>query len=156
MACYVVNTSAEDDSGKKKCALPLEDYYECLHHKKEVCTTPRRQRSFMRLGNGPAAIFERGTVRGMVRLEADLMAVRESCGDAKGLWPVGDVERKCTDRTANKESRAVGSRGGLEEAAWSELGGEGSSLWPAYFVSIVKIPHVSDAKMEPRRNARFW
>jgi hypothetical protein len=36
MACYVVNTSAEDDSGKKKCAPVLEDYYECLHHKKEV------------------------------------------------------------------------------------------------------------------------
>ena len=41
MACYVVNTSAEDTSGKKKCALPLEDYYECLHHKKEVCGTLR-------------------------------------------------------------------------------------------------------------------
>lgn len=37
LACYVVNTSAEDDSGKKKCAAPLEDYYECLHHRKEVC-----------------------------------------------------------------------------------------------------------------------
>lgn len=36
LGCYVVNTSAEDDSGKKKCALALEDYYECLHHKKEV------------------------------------------------------------------------------------------------------------------------
>jgi len=36
MACYVVNTSAEDDSGKKKCSPVLEDYYECLHHKKEV------------------------------------------------------------------------------------------------------------------------
>merc|ERR1711964_272034 len=36
LACYVVNTSAEDDSGKKKCAFALEDYYECLHHKKEV------------------------------------------------------------------------------------------------------------------------
>ena len=36
MGCYVVNTSAEDDSGKKKCAFALEDYYECLHHKKEV------------------------------------------------------------------------------------------------------------------------
>ncbi|KAH7152994.1 hypothetical protein EDB81DRAFT_790217 [Dactylonectria macrodidyma] len=35
MACYVVNTSAEDDSGKKKCSPVLEDYYECLHHKKE-------------------------------------------------------------------------------------------------------------------------
>ncbi|KAI0169450.1 hypothetical protein GGR52DRAFT_573519 [Hypoxylon sp. FL1284] len=38
LACYVVNTSAEDDSGKKKCAPVLEDYYECLHHKKEVRT----------------------------------------------------------------------------------------------------------------------
>jgi len=40
LACYVVNTSAEDDSGKKKCAPALEDYYECLHHKKEVRTNP--------------------------------------------------------------------------------------------------------------------
>ncbi|RDA84118.1 hypothetical protein CP532_0207 [Ophiocordyceps camponoti-leonardi (nom. inval.)] len=35
LACYVVNTSSDNDSGKKKCVLPLEDYYECLHHKKE-------------------------------------------------------------------------------------------------------------------------
>ncbi|KAI0016734.1 hypothetical protein F4780DRAFT_782970 [Xylariomycetidae sp. FL0641] len=35
LACYVVNTSAEDTSGKKKCGPMLEDYYECLHHKKE-------------------------------------------------------------------------------------------------------------------------
>jgi hypothetical protein len=36
LACYVVNTTSEDDSGKKKCLPVLEDYYECLHHKKEV------------------------------------------------------------------------------------------------------------------------
>ncbi|KAK3055564.1 hypothetical protein LTR09_003484 [Extremus antarcticus] len=36
LACYVVNTNSEDDSGKKKCAPVLEDYYECLHHKKEA------------------------------------------------------------------------------------------------------------------------
>ncbi|KAI5458376.1 hypothetical protein BGZ63DRAFT_426777 [Mariannaea sp. PMI_226] len=41
MACYVVNTSADDDSGKKKCSLVLEDYYECLHHKKEVSSSHR-------------------------------------------------------------------------------------------------------------------
>ena len=28
LACYVVNTNAEDDSGKKKCLPVLEDYYE--------------------------------------------------------------------------------------------------------------------------------
>ncbi len=37
LACYVVNTSADDDTGKRKCAPALEDYYECLHHRKEVC-----------------------------------------------------------------------------------------------------------------------
>lgn len=31
LACYVVNTNSEDDSGKKKCAPVLEDYYECAH-----------------------------------------------------------------------------------------------------------------------------
>lgn len=36
LACYVVNTNSEDDSGKRKCTPVLEDYYECLHHKKEV------------------------------------------------------------------------------------------------------------------------
>ena len=36
LACYVVNTSSEDDTGKKKCQPALEDYYECLHHRKEV------------------------------------------------------------------------------------------------------------------------
>lgn len=40
LACYVVNTSSEDDSGKKKCVPVLEDYYECMHHKKEVGWDP--------------------------------------------------------------------------------------------------------------------
>ncbi|KAK0936876.1 hypothetical protein LTR29_011555 [Friedmanniomyces endolithicus] len=36
LACYVVNTDADNDSGKHKCKPVLDDYYECLHHKKEV------------------------------------------------------------------------------------------------------------------------
>lgn len=40
LACYVVNTNSEDDSGKKKCVPVLEDYYECMHHKKEVGVKP--------------------------------------------------------------------------------------------------------------------
>ena len=36
LGCYVVNTNTDDVSGAKKCAPVLEDYYECLHHKKEV------------------------------------------------------------------------------------------------------------------------
>lgn len=40
LACYVTNTNSEDDSGKAKCVPYLEDYYECLHHKKEVRYLP--------------------------------------------------------------------------------------------------------------------
>lgn len=36
LGCYVVNGS-EGEAGKKKCGPALEDYYECLHHNKEVC-----------------------------------------------------------------------------------------------------------------------
>lgn len=35
LSCYVINSNGEDSSGRKKCAPLLEDYYECLHHKKE-------------------------------------------------------------------------------------------------------------------------
>lgn len=38
LGCYVVN-SADGDAGKKKCAGPMDDYYECLHHKKEVSSS---------------------------------------------------------------------------------------------------------------------
>ena len=37
LACYVINTSSGDGSGQKMCVPAMEDYYECLHHKKEVC-----------------------------------------------------------------------------------------------------------------------
>ncbi|KEY65782.1 hypothetical protein S40285_07558 [Stachybotrys chlorohalonatus IBT 40285] len=50
MACYVVNTSAEDDSGKKKCSFALEDYYECLHHKKEHTRALAMQAAYARNG----------------------------------------------------------------------------------------------------------
>lgn len=36
LSCYVINSTEDDDSGKKKCVPAMEDYYECLHHRKEV------------------------------------------------------------------------------------------------------------------------
>ncbi|CAG7566517.1 uncharacterized protein B0J16DRAFT_330802 [Fusarium flagelliforme] len=48
MGCYVVNTSAADDSGKKKCGMALEDYYECLHHKKEHARALAMQAAYAR------------------------------------------------------------------------------------------------------------
>lgn len=35
LGCYVVN-AGDGETGKKKCLPALDDYYECLHHKKEV------------------------------------------------------------------------------------------------------------------------
>ncbi|KAJ8112482.1 hypothetical protein OPT61_g5159 [Boeremia exigua] len=46
LACYVTNTNAEDDSGKAKCVPVLEDYYECLHHKKEAARTLALQAAY--------------------------------------------------------------------------------------------------------------
>ncbi|KAF4121770.1 NADH dehydrogenase (ubiquinone) Fe-S protein 5 [Geosmithia morbida] len=54
LGCYVVNTSAEDDSGKKKCSLALEDYYECLHHKKEHARAVAIQSAYNHRGNTAA------------------------------------------------------------------------------------------------------
>jgi hypothetical protein len=36
LSCYVVNSTDDDGAGKKKCVPAMEDYYECLHHRKEV------------------------------------------------------------------------------------------------------------------------
>ncbi|RMY20492.1 hypothetical protein D0865_02878 [Hortaea werneckii] len=48
LACYVVNTNAEDDSGKFKCKPVLEDYYECLHHRKEAAKITALQAAYRR------------------------------------------------------------------------------------------------------------
>ncbi|KAF1827440.1 uncharacterized protein K489DRAFT_16662 [Dissoconium aciculare CBS 342.82] len=48
LACYVVNTSAENDSGKAKCVPVLEDYYECLHHRKEANKIAALQAAYRR------------------------------------------------------------------------------------------------------------
>ena len=46
LACYVVNQN-EDTNKKGTCVPVLEDYYECLHHRKEVVilSTPLNRRS---------------------------------------------------------------------------------------------------------------
>ncbi|KAK8199304.1 hypothetical protein HDK77DRAFT_503764 [Phyllosticta capitalensis] len=43
LACYVLSASPENPEGKAKCQLPLEDYYECLHHKKEYIAKAKLQ-----------------------------------------------------------------------------------------------------------------
>jgi NADH dehydrogenase (ubiquinone) Fe-S protein 5 len=36
----VINSSDDNPEGKAKCVPAVEDYYECLHHRKEVRLTP--------------------------------------------------------------------------------------------------------------------
>ncbi|TKA66748.1 hypothetical protein B0A55_10239 [Friedmanniomyces simplex] len=48
LACYVVNTDADSDSGKHKCRPVLDDYYECLHHKKEAAKVSALQAAYRR------------------------------------------------------------------------------------------------------------
>ncbi|EGP88070.1 unnamed protein product [Zymoseptoria tritici ST99CH_1A5] len=72
LACYVVNTSAEDDSGKAKCQPPLQDYYECLHHRKEASKIIALQAAYRKReaatprDNAPSA----GEIRSLGLLEA--------------------------------------------------------------------------------------
>ncbi|OJD32064.1 nadh:ubiquinone oxidoreductase subunit [Diplodia corticola] len=48
LACYVTNSSAENKDGKSKCLATLDDYYECLHHKKEHAKTFAMQAALRR------------------------------------------------------------------------------------------------------------
>ncbi|KAL8705600.1 MAG: hypothetical protein Q9201_001287 [Fulgogasparrea decipioides] len=48
LACYVVNTNTDDVTGAKKCVPALEDYYECLHHRKEKARVIEMQRAYRR------------------------------------------------------------------------------------------------------------
>lgn len=101
MACYVVNTSTNDDSGKKKCVPVLEDYYECLHHKKEV--------SYVRV------------TRAEHRLT--IPAARESAGHASCVHAIWQLKptRRWSDFEANKESGLAWKRGGYEEGSKPSL-----------------------------------
>ncbi|KAJ9142672.1 hypothetical protein NKR23_g7099 [Pleurostoma richardsiae] len=65
LACYVVNTTGDDDSGKKKCALMLEDYYECLHHKKEAARVRALQAAYRRAETATAR--ENAPTAGQIR-----------------------------------------------------------------------------------------
>ncbi|KAK8135885.1 NADH:ubiquinone oxidoreductase 11.5kD subunit [Apiospora sp. TS-2023a] len=66
LACYVVNTNADDNSGKTKCAPVLEDYYECLHHKKEAARVRQLQVAY-RKAEAKASGGESAPTSGQIR-----------------------------------------------------------------------------------------
>ncbi|KAL2119588.1 hypothetical protein VTJ04DRAFT_6549 [Mycothermus thermophilus] len=46
MSCYVIHGGENDGEGKKKCVPAMEDYYECLHHKKEAARVQLLQAAY--------------------------------------------------------------------------------------------------------------
>ncbi|OQD75022.1 hypothetical protein PENDEC_c008G00601 [Penicillium decumbens] len=45
LGCYAVN-SGGGEAGKKQCTPALEDYYECLQHRKEALRTMKMQAAY--------------------------------------------------------------------------------------------------------------
>ncbi|KAF8477099.1 hypothetical protein BDZ91DRAFT_708670 [Kalaharituber pfeilii] len=48
LACYVVNTADSNLEGRWKCIPQRDDYYECLHHKKEIAKTRVLREAYIR------------------------------------------------------------------------------------------------------------
>ncbi|KAL7269425.1 hypothetical protein RUND412_007915 [Rhizina undulata] len=48
LACYVISTSSDSEDSKWKCLPQREDYYECLHHNKEIQKTKILQAAYNR------------------------------------------------------------------------------------------------------------
>ncbi|KAF2136148.1 uncharacterized protein K452DRAFT_292649 [Aplosporella prunicola CBS 121167] len=73
LACYVTNSSEDNTAGKAKCLGPLDDYYECLHHKKEYAKAFAMQSAYRQAeaaGNGrPADAPKPSEVRSLGLLE---------------------------------------------------------------------------------------
>ncbi|TVY16068.1 NADH dehydrogenase [ubiquinone] iron-sulfur protein 5-A [Lachnellula arida] len=67
LACYVVNTSSDDDSGKRKCAPVLEDYYECLHHKKEASRVQALQTAYRKSEAAALSTRDKAPPAGAIR-----------------------------------------------------------------------------------------
>ncbi|KAK3359344.1 NADH:ubiquinone oxidoreductase 11.5kD subunit [Lasiosphaeria hispida] len=85
LACYVVNSDAEDSSGtgRKKCGPALEDYYECLHHKKEAARVKTLQAAYRKaesLGGAREDAPTAGQIRslGLLGKEEDTKKVTRS------------------------------------------------------------------------------
>ncbi|KAF3770691.1 hypothetical protein M406DRAFT_248932 [Cryphonectria parasitica EP155] len=82
LACYVVNVNSEDDSGKKKCVPVLEDYYECMHHKKEAARAMALQTAYRKaeLNQGRENVPTAGQIRnlGLLGKEDDTKKVLAS------------------------------------------------------------------------------
>ncbi|KAB2568858.1 Protein of unknown function DUF3176 [Lasiodiplodia theobromae] len=79
LACYVTNSNVDSPNAKGKCLAPLDDYYECLHHKKEHAKTFAMQAALRK------AEAEGGAARDGERKPEDVKTL--------GLLPGGPEEK---------------------------------------------------------------
>ncbi|KAF6222609.1 hypothetical protein HO133_000656 [Letharia lupina] len=73
LACYVVNTDSGDISGGRQCLPALEDYYECLHHRKEAARTRALQQAYRKAvaANPREHAPKAGTIRNLGLLDRE-------------------------------------------------------------------------------------
>ena len=105
LACYVVNTDSGDMSGGRQCLPALEDYYECLHHRKEVstlyfsCSVLLGPAVHMLIKN--SVIRQRGLGHYSRHTERRWQQIRESMRPRRGrseiwgCWTEKKIRRKC-------------------------------------------------------------
>lgn len=100
-----MNTNGDDESGKKKCAPVLEDYYECMHHKKEVS-------------------LESTSIKAeAIRAHTLRVAGRTNDGatDSVQQSPIESRKRGRAYSRADTEFRSTGQRGGYKEGVGFEI-----------------------------------
>ncbi|KAH6669114.1 NADH:ubiquinone oxidoreductase 11.5kD subunit [Plectosphaerella plurivora] len=73
LGCYAVNSAEDDGKGKAKCGPALEDYYECLHHKKEAARTRALQAAYRQVVSASArdSAPSASNIRGLGTLTGD-------------------------------------------------------------------------------------
>lgn len=128
LSCYVVNSSDDDASGKKKCVPAMEDYYECLHHRKEV----RQPRPSASLSQNPSEPPWLTRIAFSTGCESE---------DAAGCLPTirgQEAAGESPDGRPNTESWVAGQGGRHQEGAGDEL--EQGRRQCVYPITIWKPP----------------
>lgn len=73
LACYVVNTNGDEISGAQKCIPALDDYYECLYHRKEAAKIMALQNAYRKreAANPRDSAHKAGQIRSLGLLDRE-------------------------------------------------------------------------------------
>jgi len=81
LACYVMNTADGNEQGKWKCIPQRDDYFECLHHKKEGERVKALRQAYVRYELAHPGFSKVGA--------GGAAGARSSVGGVKGLGLLG-------------------------------------------------------------------